>query len=60
MAQKVLHREYEEGTRARDAVLEARAHVEDQLKQLDIVIMLKEKEMEIREAIEKADGPTSE
>ena len=54
MAQKVLHREYEEGVRARDALLVVRAHIEDQLQQLDILIMLKEKELQMRQEVEKA------
>ena len=54
MAQKVLHREYEEGVRACDALLAVRAHIEDQLQQLDILIMLKEKELQMRQEVEKA------
>ena len=54
MAQKVLHQEYEEGVRARDALLAVRVHIEDQLQQLDILIMLKEKELQMRQEVEKA------
>ena len=54
MAQKVLHREYKEGVRARDALLAVRAHIEDQLQQLDILIMLKDKELQMRQEVEKA------
>ena len=54
MAHKVLLREYEEGVRARDALLVVRAHVKDQLKQLDVLIMLKEKAVQARQEIDKA------
>ena len=54
MAHKVLLREYEEGVRAQDALLAVRAHVEDQLQQLDVLIMLKEKEVQARQEVEKA------
>ena len=54
MAHKVLLREYEEGVRARDALLAVRAHVEDQLQQLDVLIMLKEKAVQARQEIDKA------
>lgn len=55
MAHKVLHREYEEATRAREALLEARSHLEDQLRQVDVMIMLKDAELRIREEIEKGE-----
>ena len=54
MAHKVLLREYEEGVRAQDALLVVRAHVEDQLQQLDVLIMLKEKAVQARQEIDKA------
>jgi hypothetical protein len=60
MAQKVLHREFEEAVRARTALLEARAHVEDQLHQLDVIIMLKEAEIQVRKEIEKGEQSTSD
>ena len=60
MAQKVLHQEYKEGVRARDALLVVRAHIEDQLQQLDILIMLKEKEFQMRQEVEKASSSADE
>ena len=54
MAHKVLLREYEEGVKAQDALLAVRAHVEDQLQQLDVLIMLKEKAVQARQEIDKA------
>jgi hypothetical protein len=59
MAHKVLHREWEEAMRARDVLLHARAHVEDQLQQLDVIIMLKEAELRIQEKMEKGEKPAS-
>ena len=48
MVQKALHQEYKEGVRARDALLAVRVHIEDQLQQLDILIILKGKELQMR------------
>lgn len=55
MAHKVLHREFDEAVRAHAALLEARAHVEDQLCQLDVMIMLKEAELQIQEKTKKGE-----
>jgi hypothetical protein len=59
MAHKVLHREWEEAMRARDALLHAQVHVEDQLQQLNVIIMLKEAELRIQEKMEKGEKPAS-
>ena len=48
VAYKVLYREYEEALRARDFLLEIRAHVENQLEQLDVIISLKKKAVQLR------------
>ena len=55
MAHKVLHHKVDEAVRAHAALLEARAHVEDQLHQLDIMIMLKEVELQIQEKTKKGE-----
>jgi trehalose-6-phosphatase len=48
MAYKVLYREYEEAVRARDFLLQVRSHAEDQLEQLDLMISLKKKAVQLQ------------
>lgn len=53
MAHKVLHQEFDEAVRAQTVLFEAKTHVEDQLHQLDVMIILTEAELWIPEKTEK-------
>ena len=48
IAYKVLYREYEETRRPLNVLLESRAHAADQLEQLNIIIQMKKKALELR------------
>jgi trehalose-6-phosphatase len=48
MAYKVLYREYEEALRAREFLLDICSHAENQLEQLDVIISLKKKDVQLR------------
>ena len=48
IAYKVLYREYEEARRSLQVLLESRAHAEDQLQQLDVIIQMRKSALEQR------------
>ena len=48
IAYKVLYREYEETRRSLNVLLESRAHAADQLEQLNVIIQMKKKALELR------------
>ncbi|EDR00022.1 uncharacterized protein LACBIDRAFT_314934 [Laccaria bicolor S238N-H82] len=67
IAYKVLYREYEETRRSLNVLLESRAHAEDQLQQLEVIIAMRRAAMELRgnssgenHSVEKRDDASGE